>query len=154
MGRAGKQRFVIAEIKPNLLEEFMKKNLNSLFILMLVLTIASLMFSCASGPKLGQPTVLQSLLNDLPEVSIAGKRVQFEFGGDIWISKVDGKEYLAGTFKSEDNTGGSTLTLKQTHIFSTNQKPGVGGEVGWVKTPGPDIILEYKKGPPASLTAK
>jgi hypothetical protein len=26
--------------------------------------------------------------------------------------------------------------------------------VGWVEMGGPDIVLEYKKGPPASLTAK
>jgi hypothetical protein len=132
----------------------MKKNLNSVCVLMLVLTITLLVFSCASGPKLGPRTELQKALNELPAIPIAGKNVKFEFGGDVWISSVDGKGFLAGTFKSEDNANGSTLTLKQTHVYSTNQKPGIGGDVGWVKTPGPDISLEYKKGPPETLTVK
>jgi len=80
--------------------------------------------------------------------------MKFEFGGDVWIAKVDDKNFMAGTFASEDTDEGSVLTLKQTHVYSTEEKPGVGGDVGWVKTPGPDIVLEYQKGPPETLTVK
>jgi hypothetical protein len=132
----------------------MKKNGKSIFILVLVLAITFVVMGCASGPKLGEPTELQQLLNELPEVPVAGKSVKFEFGGEGWISRVDGKEFLAGTFASEDTADGSILTLTQTHIYSDEQKPGIGGDVGWVKTPGPAIVLEYKKGPPAGLTTK
>ncbi|MDR2394663.1 MAG: hypothetical protein LBD93_10995 [Treponema sp.] len=133
----------------------MKKPTNIASIWVLALSIIFVMIGCASGPKLGSKTLLQSLLNVLPEVSVAGKNLKFEFGGDVWIAKIDGKNFSAGTFKSEDTSDGSILTLKQTHIYSTEQKPGFGGDVGWVKTPGTaDIVLEYKKGPPESLTAK
>jgi hypothetical protein len=132
----------------------MKLRLKGAFLCALVLAITSIMAGCASGPKLGQKTPLQEILNRLPQIPVAGKTVKFEFGGDAWISKVDGKNFLAGTFKAEDTADGSTLTLKQTHVYSDKQKPGVGGDVGWVKTPGPDIVLEYKKGPPETLTVK
>jgi hypothetical protein len=132
----------------------MKRRINSAFVLFLALTIISVMIGCASGPKLGSPTLLQQLLNALPEVSVAGKDLKFEFGGTTWIARVDGKNFMAGTFTSEDTADGSILTLKQTHLYSTEQKPGIGGDVGWIKTPGPDIVLEYKKGPPETLAVK
>jgi hypothetical protein len=132
----------------------MKKKLSSVFFPALALAAAFLMFGCASAPKLGTADELQNLLNKLPEVSIAGKNVKMQFGGDVWISMVDGKEFLAGTLTFVNNTDTSTLTLKQTHAYSTEQKPGIGGDVGWVKTPGPDIVLEYKKGPPETLTVR
>jgi hypothetical protein len=84
-------------------------------------------------------------LSPTTEVSVVGKKVKFEFGGDTWISKADGKNFMAGTFKFEDNADGNTLTLKQTYVYSTEQKPGIGGDVGWVKASGQDIVLEYKK---------
>jgi hypothetical protein len=137
-----------------LLEVFMEKRIKAVFWGILVLSLISVMVGCASGPKLGSPTVLQKLLNAMPTVPVAGKDLKFEFGGDVWIAKVDGKDFMAGTFKSEDSADGSILTLKQTHIYSTEQKPGIGGDIGWVKTPGPDIVLEYKKGPPETLTVR
>jgi hypothetical protein len=130
----------------------MKIRINSAFIL--VLTITSVMIGCASGPKLGSPTPLQQVLNVMPEVSVAGKDLKFRFGGDAWIAKVDGKNFMAGTFTSEDTADSSILTLKQTHIYSTEKKPGIGGDIGWIETPGTDIVLEYKKGPPETLTVK
>jgi hypothetical protein len=132
----------------------MKKRINVMFWGILALSLISVMVGCASGPKLGSPTVLQKLLNVMPEVTVAGKNLKFNFGGDTWIAKVDGKNFMAGTLKFEDNADGSVLTLKQTHLYSSEQKPGVGGDVGWVNTPGPDIILEYKKGPPETLTVR
>jgi hypothetical protein len=132
----------------------MKSKIKACFFVVLVLSFTNIMIGCASAPKLDTPTQLQQVLNRLPEIPVAGKNVKFEFGGDVWISKVNGKEFLAGTFKSEENAGGSILTLTQTHIYSDQQKPGIGGDVGWVKTPGPEIVLEYKKGPPETLTVK
>ena len=123
-------------------------------VVMFAFAIIGIMASCASGPKLGNPTALQSVLNQLPDVTIAGKSLKFDFGGDTWISKVDSKNYLAGTFTSIDNADGSIITLKQTHVYSSEQKPGIGGDIGWVKTPGPEIVLEYKKGPPETLSVK
>jgi hypothetical protein len=131
-----------------------KKRISVVVFSILVLPVAFIVFGCASGPKLGSPTTLQQLLNDLPEITVAGKDMKFEFGGDVWIAKVDGKEFMAGTVVSEDIADGSNLTLKQTHLYSSEQKPGIGGDVGWVKTPGPDISLVYKKGPPETLTTK
>jgi hypothetical protein len=119
-------------------------------MLVMVLAFGAVMSGCASGPKLGSPTDLQQLLNALPEVPVAGKNLKFDFGGDVWIARVDGKDFMAGTFQSDD----SALTLKQTHIYSSEQKPGIGGDIGWVKTPGPDIAIEYKKGPPETLTVR
>jgi hypothetical protein len=123
-------------------------------MLVMVLAFCAVVAGCASGPKLGSPTGLQQSLNALPAVPVAGKTLKFDFGGDVWIAKVDGKEFMAGTFQSDDSASGSVLTLKQTHLYSTEQKPGIGGDIGWVKTPGPDIVLEYKKGPPETLAAR
>jgi hypothetical protein len=132
----------------------MKQKKCSVFLALLVLTITGFIAGCASGPELGEETDLQRALNQLPAVPVAGKDLKFQFGGDAWISRVDGKEFLAGTFKSEDNDSGSVLTLTQTHLYSDQQKPGVGGDVGWVKTPGPAIVLQYTEGPPPALSAE
>jgi hypothetical protein len=64
------------------------------------------------------------------------------------------ENFWGGNFTSVDTRDGSDLELKQTHIFSSEQKPGIGGDVGWIKTPGPSINLEYKKGPPESFSVK
>jgi len=132
----------------------MKKSFNLTFVMILALAITLVVTGCSSGPKLGPPNEIQQLLNALPAVNIAGKSLKFKFGGKTWISKVNGKGFLAGTLTLEDTADGFTLTLEQTHIYSTEQKPGIGGDVGWIKTPGPNIVLEYKKGPPESLSVK
>jgi hypothetical protein len=122
------------------------------FVGVAVLAISFMMTGCASAPKLGDPTPLQQTLNTLPTVPLLGKSLKFEFGGNIWIAKVDGKEFLAGTFASEDAADGSViLKLKQTHLYSAEQKPGIGGDIGWLPTPGPEIALRYKEG--ETLTA-
>jgi hypothetical protein len=133
---------------------FMKQFRTVMFMTVLVLSSLAVMTGCATGPKLGKVNVLQAALNSLPEVPMAGKQVKFEFGGDTWITRVDGKGFLAGTLTFEETADGAALTLSQTHVYSDQQKPGIGGDVGWVKTPGPKIVLEYKKGPPETLTVK
>ncbi|MDR3304257.1 MAG: hypothetical protein LBS86_07580 [Treponema sp.] len=132
----------------------MKLKNSSVFLAILAVLFASFLTGCASGPKMGTATLLQKALNLLPEISVAGKDLKFEFGGDAWKAKVDGKEFLAGTFKSEDNEEGSVLTLTQTHVYSEEKNPVGKGVLGWVKTPGPNIVLDYKKGPPETLSAK
>jgi hypothetical protein len=96
--------------------------------------------SSASRP--GVPVLLQQSLNSLPAIRIAGNNLKFEFSGETWIAKVNGRNFLEGTVTSQDTDEGSTLTLKQTHTYVARRR---------ISTPGPDIILEYKRGPPASL---
>jgi len=95
----------------------MKRQINSAIVGIAVLSIALVIVGCASEPKLGSPTTLQYTLNAMPEISIAGKSLKFEFGGNTWIAQVNGENYIAGTFKSEDTGDGSILTLKQTHAW-------------------------------------
>ena len=92
-------------------------------------------------PQLGQATVLQQILNGLPAIPIAGRTLKFTFGGDTWIASLNKNEILGGTIIIQNTDEGSILTLQQTHtkVFA------------WIKTPGPEIVLEYIKGPPASL---
>ncbi|MDR1956657.1 MAG: hypothetical protein LBQ30_07375 [Treponema sp.] len=130
----------------------MKLRFKFAFCAVLALLITGVVF--AADPKLGQPTPLQLSLNQMSEITVAGKSVKFEFGGDTWIAKVGGTEFLAGTFVSEDTEDGSILTLKQTHIYFDRPKPIGRGVIGWVATPGPDIVLEYKKGPPETFALK
>ena len=133
----------------------MNQKFKFVWISIFILSISVIIVGCTSAPpQLGQPTELQIDLNALPAVKIAGKSLKFEFGGDAWIAKVDGKNFSAGTFTSIDDTNGSTLTLKQTHIYSSSNRPGLGGDIGWIETPGADIVLVYKKGPPSSFSLK
>jgi hypothetical protein len=90
----------------------------------------------------GISTVLVQALNTMPAVPIAGNNLKFEFSVDSWIAKVSGRDFLAGTIMSQDINDGVNLTLKQTHTYVAGRK---------VSTPGPDIFLEYKKGPPPSF---
>ena len=120
----------------------------------LALLVTFVITGCASGPELGDPTPLQQILNALPEINVAGNSLKFQFGGDTWIARNGGKNFLAGTFTSEDTSEGSILTLNQTHVYSSEQKPGIGGEVGWVNTPGPSIVLVYESGPPATMRVR
>jgi len=98
-------------------------------------------------PRLGQPTLLQQALNRMPAIPIVGNNLQFVFGGDTWIAKRNGRDFLAGTFMSEDTNEGAIITLAQTHAYPPTNIPGIN----WIRTPGPTIILEYKRGPPASF---
>jgi len=99
-------------------------------------------------PQLGEPTLLQQTLNLLPAIPIAGYNLKFVFGGETWIARLNGRDFLAGTFMSENTSEGSIITLKQTHTYPPRTIPGIN----WIRTPGPDIVLEYKIGPPASLS--
>ena len=125
-------------------------------------------------PQLNQPTALQSILNDLPAILIAGNYLKFEFSGESWVAKVNGESFSTGTIEFETTAEGGILTLRQTHIWPgavgrtagrvANRIPGSGaiggalntagniaGTLGSIETSG-TIVLEYRVGPPASLS--
>ncbi|MCL2065822.1 MAG: hypothetical protein FWG98_15825 [Candidatus Cloacimonetes bacterium] len=111
-------------------------------LVIVLLLISFIIVGCASGgPKLGTITLIQREINALPAVPVAGNNLKFQFGGETWIATNNGVNFIAGTLTTETTTEGLILSLKQTHLYSTQQKPGIGGDVGWVKTPGPEITL-------------
>ena len=124
-------------------------------------------------PQLSQPSALQTILNVLPAIPVAGNILKFEFGGESWVTRVNGENFSAGTLVFEETEEGGILTLTQTHIWPgavgrtagrvANVIPGgaaagnvlntagtVAGAVGPIEAFG-TIVLEYKAGPPASL---
>jgi len=125
--------------------------------------------------QLGPPTPLQSLLNTLPAIRVAGNSLKFEFGGSVWVARVNGENFSAGTIVIEETDSGVILTLQQTHIWPgamgktagriAGMIPGAGaaagalnaaGDIaanaGAIEAPGTEIVLEYKAGPPAKLS--
>jgi len=108
----------------------------------LVLMFCGVIHVYSQTPRLGEQTLLQQILNRLPAIPIAGNNLKFQFGGDTWIASLNGKNFLAGILTIINVDGSSIIILKQTHTFAA---------LAWVKTPGPDIILEYKEGPSSSL---
>jgi hypothetical protein len=120
-----------------------QKHYNRVFILMTLfffLCGAAPVFS--QTPRLGQPTLLQQQLNRLPAVTVAGQTLKFDFGGEVWMAKLNGQNLLAGIIEVHETNTGSILLLKQTHTYA---------KIAWIKTPGADIILEYAEGPPVSF---
>jgi hypothetical protein len=128
-----------------------------------------------SNAQLGEQTPLQIILNALPAIPIAGNTLKFQFGGDNWVTTINGENFSMGTIELEDIEGGVMLTLRQTHIWPgaagktagrlASMVPGggavggvlnaagsVAGLAGAVEAPGPVMVLEYKAGPPAKLT--
>jgi hypothetical protein len=100
-----------------------------------------------AAPQLGEPTVLQKTLNLLPEIPVGLNTLKFEFGGDMWIAKNFGRNFMGGTLSIQDTDKGAILTLKQTHIYSQKYNQGIG----WIRTPEREIVLEYKPKPPAPI---
>jgi len=133
----------------------------------IVVLFALVTIGSVSGQQLGIPTPLQRILNELPAIPIAGRNLKFQFGGTTWIATVNGENALAGTVETVDISGGSILTLKQTHVWAAAAGRAVGGLLGggalggavgslastWVATPGPEIVLDYNSvGPRATLS--
>ena len=96
----------------------------------------------SQAPQLGEPTLLQQELNRLPAVPIGSNNLRFQFGGSTWIANNNGRNFLAGTVTFYDTDEGSYLILNQTHVYL---------RLAWISTSGPEIILEYIAGPPASF---
>jgi hypothetical protein len=117
------------------------------------------------GQQLGAPTPLQVILNDLPAIPLAGRDLKFQFGGDTWIARVGGENFMAGSFASEDTGEGTVLTLRQTHIWSGAAGRAAGRALGgiaggvassaaarWIEMSGAVFVLLYKAGPSAGLS--
>ena len=128
-----------------------------------------------STPQLGEPNLLQMALNKLPAVPISGKNLKFEFGGDVWIAKVNGQNFLAGACKYEKNISGYILSLTTTNVWSGAaeevidllQNLGVplgpaakplrtGAKLAaklakWLPLKGSSIVLEYNEDQPIAL---
>jgi hypothetical protein len=126
-------------------------------------------------PQLGEPTIIQQGLNRLPAVPIGGKNLKFEFGGDTWMAKINGQNFLAGDCIFEKKGNGYLLSLKTTNIWSGGvdevidlfQKIGVplgpaagplrtaarltGKVAKWIPLKGASINLEYNEDSPTSL---
>jgi hypothetical protein len=163
-------------IAKSTLEVNMRKGI--LWVLFIAFVLVSNVHS--QEVKLGSPTPSQILLNAMPAVPVAGNNLKFEFGGDMWISKLNGENFSAGSVETVDNEEGSILTLKQTHTWggAVGSVGAVGGAIGkalggrgaaagnaagtvgraagniagWKENPGSDIVLLYKPGPPESLS--
>jgi hypothetical protein len=119
--------------------------------------------------QLGTPTPLQQNINAIPAIPLFGKNIKFEFGGDSWIAKVNGNNFMAGDCKFDETSNGYILTLNTTNVWSGAveevidllQKTGVplGPAVGplraaaklaaivakWIPLKGSAIILEYNE---------
>jgi hypothetical protein len=128
--------------------------------------------------KLGEPNLLQQKINQLPSIPIAGKNLKFEFGGDNWMAKVNGQNFLTGDCIFEENGNGYMITLTMTNVWSgaveevIDLLQNIGVPLGpaagplkvaakfaskiakWIPLKGSSISLEYNEGPPVSLKLK
>ena len=96
----------------------------------------------SQAPRLGTPTGPQQEMNRLPALLVGGNNIKYEFGGDTWIAKVDGKNFIAGTVTAREAAGVTTLLLTQTHVYLN---------ANWVQSVGPERVLEYRAGQPLRL---
>jgi len=123
----------------------------------------------------GETTLLQQILNRMPAISIAGNSLKFEFNGETWIARVNGENFSAGTIQFDVTSEGGILTLSQTHIWPgavgrtagrvasvipggsavsgvLNTAGNIAGAAGAIEMSGTVIVLEYKAGPPTTLS--
>jgi len=128
------------------------------------------------------PAQLQTTLNSLPAVTVAGNSLKFQFDGDKWTALLNGENFLAGITTIEKTERGSLLSLKQTHMWPgaamktagkvAGMVPGGGAVAGAVNTAssvasvagasglapgavearGPIIVLEYISSPSPKLS--
>ena len=93
----------------------MKKNL----ILFIFTTFGTMLY----GQGLEPATPIQNILNAARSITINGKNLKFEFGGNRWIAKDNGINYLAGVIESDidNNDDSGVLTLRQTHIWQIEE---------------------------------
>jgi len=68
--------------------------------------------------ELGTATPLQQGLNAIPAIPILGITIKFEFGGDTWVTKVNGENFLAGSALFEETDNGYTIKSGITHVWS------------------------------------
>ena len=149
----------------------MKKNIISISVFLLI-------FGNVYAQQPGTPTPLQQVINEMPviPISLIGKNVKFEFGGDNWTAKVDGENFLAGDCVFEETGNGYNLTLKISYVwtgavelvidlFQKAAAPlrpsaaslrtaarSASGADNWTTLEGAVIILEYNEGPPVNIS--
>jgi len=70
--------------------------------------------------QLGTATPIQQIINSIPAILIpsVGKNFKFELGGDNWIAKVNGENFMGGICILEENGNGYTIKLKTTHVWT------------------------------------
>jgi len=114
----------------------------------------------AEEPPFGQPTLFQVTLNKVAAevpLNIAGKKVVVTFEGDVWRGRVNGKDAMAGDCIIEENEDGAVITLTVKWVYSDKKNPLTKQTVGWIENPSkktPNVVLDYKEGPPAALTPR
>ena len=114
-------------------------------IITLILLVSGAFPVFSQAPRLGTPTGQQQEINRLPALLVGGNSLKYEFGGDTWIAKVDGKNFIAGVVTARESAGLTTLLLKQTHVYLN---------ANWVQTVGPERVLEYRAGQPLVLVPR
>jgi len=74
----------------------------------------------SSSLQLGTPTPFQQTINMMPAILIplVGKSLKFELGGDTWIAKVNGENFMAGSCIFEETGNGYILKLKTSHVWT------------------------------------
>jgi len=84
--------------------------------------IAALLFLIIIGnmytQQLGTPTPLQQILNAFPAIPVIGKNIKFEFGGDTWIAKINGENFLVGNCVFEGDGNGQIIRLNITNVWT------------------------------------
>ncbi|MDR0442729.1 MAG: hypothetical protein LBH44_04900 [Treponema sp.] len=109
----------------------------------------------SSALQFGLPSMLQQELNKLPAVPIGPNKLKFEFTGDNWIAKLNNRNFLKGDIKFQVTAESIILVLSQTHIYPPKDIPVISAiiKTKWIKTPGPELFLEFKAGPPPSISS-
>jgi hypothetical protein len=137
------------------------QNVVKAMTLIFVIVLACSMIGCTTGgegresadrtgtPVLSEPNELQTHLNRMPTVTIAGNAIQLMFGGNSWIGQQNGVDFLGGSIEMVEETETSgRVTIRQTHIYV--ERTIAGRTVGtWVRSPAPAITLVYSLEPPS-----
>ena len=138
----------------------MGKRTQIILLMIIGMVSISVLLGCASGPKFGRPDPIQQKLNAVSSqfpIDIAGKQVRLFFEGDYWRGQVNGEDAVAGECTIVETSSGADITLNQSWVYVDSGKtvPITKKPIGkWQKTPGADINLVYKDGPPASISKK
>ena len=128
------------------------------FLIAVVGIIAINVSNASAQPTFGAPTDYQQKVNEAVAsvpINIAGRQVTLSLEGDFWRGKLNGNDILAGECTVEETEDGSIITLQQQWAYVDSGRRVLGVAVAsWVRTPGPQIVLEYKEGPPVTLLPK
>ncbi|MDR0441774.1 MAG: formylglycine-generating enzyme family protein [Treponema sp.] len=135
----------------------MKKVVFTLFVFLMggSFSVNAQDFAPQTGePVSALPPVLQQELNQLPAVSVGTEKLKFEFTGDNWTAKLNNRNFMMGTIVTQNTNEGVLLTLNQTHVYPKRDIPIISAiiKTKWIQKTEHEIFLEYKAGPPPSLS--